>query len=527
MSNAVIYARFSSHSQTEQSIEGQLRVCYEYAEREGLRVVGEYIDRALTGRSDDRPDFQRMISDAKKKAFDFVIVYKLDRFARNRYDSAVYKHKLKQHGVKVLSAMENIGDNPESIILEAVLEASAEYYSVDLSQKIKRGRRDSATKGKFIGGGIPTGYKSTGGQLVIDQEKAPIIQYAFKQYAAGVPKRQIMDELNARGLRNRNGKPYGLTAFQKALQCEKYIGILSQSGIVIEGGCPALIDKETFYKVQERIAQNKRTGAKNKAKVDYLLSGKVFCGLCGAAMLGVSSRGRHGGLFYYYSCGNRRRTHICKKAHEKKDFIEWYVVEQTVEYVLTPERMKQIAAAVVAQYDSEFNTDKIKELERRIAKLEREINKYTEMLLDAPTATRSKIYEKIEEADAGKRDIEIDLSKLRIANGIRYTTDDIEAWIRQFCRGDLMEEDFRKRIIDVFVNCVYLYDDRVIIFYNIRGGKQVSYIEMLEAEENAANLDIDDVSQGSDIKYNGGARHLKNEPLYVFVNGLFGIICKR
>jgi len=527
--NAVIYARFSSHAQNEQSIEGQLRVCYEFAEREGLTVVGEYIDRALTGRSDDRPDFQRMIADAKKRAFERVIVYKLDRFARNRYDSAIYKFKLKQYGIKVLSAMENIGDNPESIILEAVLEASAEYYSVDLSQKIKRGRRESASKGKFIGGGIPTGYKTIGGQLVIDEEKAPIIKYAFEQYAAGVPKTKIMEELNARGLRNRNGKPYGVTAFQKALQCEKYIGILSQSGVVIEGGCPALIDKETFYKVQERLALNRRTGAKNKAKVDYLLSGKIFCGHCGASMLGVSGKGRHGGIFYYYSCGERRRNHTCNKKHEKKDFIEWYVVEQTVEYVLTPVRMEAIAAAVVAQYDKEFNNDKIKELEKRIAKLDRDISKFTDMLLDVPKAARSKIYEKIENCDAEKTDLEIDLSKLRIANGIRYTEEDITIWLKQFCRGDLMDEEFRRRIIDVFINSVYLYDDRVVIFYNIRGGKQVSYIEMLEAtEENAANLDIDDVSQGSNIKYNGGAKHLEcKPPQFIFINGLFGCIFKR
>ena len=174
-STAVIYARFSSHNQTEQSIEGQLRVCYEYAERSGYKVVGEYIDRALTGRSDDRPDFQRMILDSRKKAFQYVIVYKLDRFARNRYDSAIYKHKLKLNGVKVLSAMENIGDNPESIILEAVLEASAEYYSVDLSQKIKRGSRESALKGQFLGGQVPFGYKVVDHQLVINEVKAPII----------------------------------------------------------------------------------------------------------------------------------------------------------------------------------------------------------------------------------------------------------------------------------------------------------------------------------------------------------------
>lgn len=498
MANAVIYARFSSHAQNEQSIEGQLRVCHEYAVREGLTVVGEYIDRALTGRSDDRPDFQRMIADAKKKAFQFVIVYKLDRFTRNRYDSAIYKYKLKQYGVKVLSAMENIGDNPESIILEAVLEAVAEYYSVDLSQKIKRGRRDSAAKGKFIGGGIPTGYKTIGGRLVIDEEKAPIIKYAFEQYAAGIPKKQIMNELNARGLRNRNGKSYGLTAFQKALQCEKYIGVLSQSGIVIEDGCPALIDKDTFEKVQERLALNKRTAGKGKAKVEYLLSGKIFCGHCGAAMLGVSARGKGGGMFYYYSCGERRRAHTCNKAHEKKDFIEWYVVEQTVEYVLTPPRIEFIASAVVAQYNSEFNDDKIKELERRITKLDRDISKYTEMLLEVPKAGRAKIYDNIENCGMEKDDLEIDLSKLQIANKIRFSEAEIMAWLKQFCNGDLFDMEFRKRIIDVFINSVYLYDDRVVIFYNIRGGKQVSYIDMLDAtDENAANVDIDGVSECS------------------------------
>ena len=164
--NAVIYARYSSHNQTEQSIEGQLRVCHEYAQREGYIVIGEYIDRAISGKTDDRPDFQRMISDSRKKVFQFVIVYKLDRFARNRYDSAIYKYRLKQNGVKLLSAMENIGDNPEGIILEAVLEASAEYYSLELSQKVKRGLKENALKGQFCGGSAPIGYKNADGRLV-------------------------------------------------------------------------------------------------------------------------------------------------------------------------------------------------------------------------------------------------------------------------------------------------------------------------------------------------------------------------
>lgn len=133
--NAVIYARYSSHNQTEQSIEGQLRDCYAYAKRCDLTVVGEYIDRAISGTTDERPDFQRMIADAPKKQFQRILVWKLDRFARSRYDSAIYKHQLKQYGVRVLSVMENVGEGDESILLEALLEASAEYYSLDLKRK--------------------------------------------------------------------------------------------------------------------------------------------------------------------------------------------------------------------------------------------------------------------------------------------------------------------------------------------------------------------------------------------------------
>ena len=172
MGRAVIYARYSSHNQTEQSIEGQLHDNYEFANREGYQVVGEYIDRAMTGRSDQRDDFQRMIHDASKKQFQYIIVWKLDRFARNRYDSAIYKSKLKKYGVRVVSAKENISDNPEGIILEGMLESMAEYYSANLSVNVKRGQRETLAKGRFCGGRVPFGYKIEDGKLVADERRS-------------------------------------------------------------------------------------------------------------------------------------------------------------------------------------------------------------------------------------------------------------------------------------------------------------------------------------------------------------------
>lgn len=521
MKNAVIYARFSSHSQTEQSIEGQLRVCHEYAEREGLRIVGEYIDRAISGRSDDRPDFQRMITDSKKKAFDYVLVYKLDRFARNRYDSAIYKHKLKQNNVKVLSAMENIGDNPESVILEAVLEASAEYYSIDLSQKIKRGRKETAAKGKYVGGMVPTGYKSVNGTLVIDEAKAPMMKYLFEQYAAGVPKTTILQELYDRGYRNRNGKPFNAAAFQSALKCEKYIGVMDQDGIRIEGGCPALIDKETFDKVQERLALNRRRGAKAKAKIEYMLSGKAWCGHCGKRMQGMSGRSATSTTHAYYSCAGRRGGN-CKKNNEKKDFLEWYVVEQTLLYVLDPKRLRTIAKAVVDLYEKEFGKDQIDDLQKRVDRIDRELLKLTDSIIALPKSALPTIGQKMEQLELEKQELLIDISKLQIANGIHYTVEEIEAWLRNFCRGDLFDMEFRRRIIDVFINSVYVYDNRIVVFYNIKGGKLDIHLDPADIDDALSECDC------SDIKGFVPPKTLKSEhTLFIFVNGLFGAVFLR
>jgi len=482
MQNAVIYARYSSSSQTEQSIDGQLRDCYEYAAREGYNVIGEYIDRALTGRTDNRPDFQRMISDAKKNQFQYVIVYKLDRFTRNRYDSAVYKHKLKQYGVKVVSATESISDNPEGIILEAVLEASAEYYSLELSQKIRRGCRESALKGQFVGGSVPIGYKLQDKRLVIDEEKAPIIKWVFEEYAKGVSKKEIIDALADKGIRAKSGKPYGSTAFQKALRCEKYIGVMRWADIVVEDGCPALIDKATFEKVQELLDKNRKAGATKKARTEYILYSKLFCGHCGTKMIGDSGTSKGGARHHYYSCQARKNCKACDKKAEKKDYLEWYVVEQTLEYVLTPTRMEIIAAAVVAEYDKEFNNSRVAEMEKRLSKVVRDIKKLFDMMLETNSkAIMQNCEQKIEELELQKTDLEIDIAKLNVANGIRYTKADILAWLKTFCKGDLFDTGFRKRIIDVFINSVYLYDDKVIIYYNIKEGRQVSYIEMLDS----------------------------------------------
>ena len=186
MKTAVIYARYSSDSQTEQSIEGQLRVCQDYAKSNDILIVDTYIDRAMTGTNDMRPDFQRIIKDSNKRQWDYVLVYKLDRFSRDKYETTIHKHTLKENGVKLLSAMENIPDSPEGIILESLLEGMNQYYSAELSQKVKRGLKESRIKGLFTGGPTPYGYNVKDKKVSINEEQANIVrEYMFNQYYSG------------------------------------------------------------------------------------------------------------------------------------------------------------------------------------------------------------------------------------------------------------------------------------------------------------------------------------------------------
>ena len=293
--NGVIYARYSSDNQREESIEGQIRECMEFAERQGITVIGNYIDRALSAKTDDRPDFQRMIKDSTKQLFDVVIVWKLDRFSRNRYDSAYYKMLLKKSGVKVISAKENISDRPEGILLESMLEGYAEFYSAELSEKILRGLKENALKCKYNGGALPLGYTTDKEQhYTINATTAPVVQEIFALYADGVTVKEICDMMNERGIRTQYNNPFNKNSLHRMLKNRRYIGEYIYRDTVIPGGIPAIIPVKLFDRVQERLEKNKKAPAREKAEVNYLLTTKLYCGKCGAFMVGESGTSRMG-----------------------------------------------------------------------------------------------------------------------------------------------------------------------------------------------------------------------------------------
>ena len=525
---AVIYARYSSHNQTEQSIEGQLHDAYAWAERNGISVIGEYIDRALSGTKDNRPDFQRMIRDAEKRQFSLVIVWKLDRFARNRYDSAIYKARLKKSGVRVVSVMENLTDGPEGIILEGLLESMAEYYSANLSENVRRGIRENLAKGWYTGGPCPLGYRVENHRLVADEKTAPVAQEIFRRYAEGERPSTLADDLNRRGFRTRYGRPFTVSSFDTMFDCRVYVGEYIYKGELIEGVADRIIDDETFAKAAARRARNRRAPASKKAREPYRLQGKIFCGHCGSSMIGESGRSRNGELHQYYTCAKRKKSRSCPKKAEKKGFIEWYVVEQTVQYVLDPARADLIAERVVAKYNAEFNRGQAAALEKQVKRLNADLEKLVDALLEMPESARGRIGERMEALEAQKAEAEIALAKARVTESLKITEDQVKSWLRTFERGDPLNPDFQQKIIDTFVNSVYLYDDKIVIFYNLRGGQQTLGLDGIAAlDEMEEEGGVGGCGGGSDLT---GERPLspdKSEPRYVYVRGMIGIVINR
>lgn len=522
---AVIYARYSSHSQTEQSIEGQLHDGYAFADRCGYQVIGEYIDRALTGKSDDRPDFQRMIRDAKKHQFKIVIVWKLDRFARNRYDSAIYKQRLKECGVRVVSVMENITDSPEGIILEGLLESMAEYYSANLAENIRRGQAASVSKGWFCGGHIPYGYKVQDHKLVPDDRTAPIVREVYQRYVSGESLADIAADLNSRGYYTTRGGSFSTGTFDRIIPNSAYIGEYVYKGQVVPGCSTPILDREIYDQAILRREKNRRQPAAGRAPVPFLLQGKLFCGECGSLMCGDSATSKTGEKYYYYSCSAKKHHRKkCTKAREKKDFLEWYVCEQTVQYILSPDLVQQISSAVVRLYNEELDDSRLKDLENLLRRIEGELNTLVERLAIVPDSAVSRITERMDQLENDRITAETELAKLRIQQKIQITETEVAAWLQTFSRGDLFDDDFRLKLIDTFINTIYLWNQKIVIFYNIRGGKQTCLIDPPDPDE------IEKAGQSSTLSGLGGASQDKVEPgapYFVFVRGMIGLVVFR
>ena len=499
---AVIYARYSSDNQREESIEGQIRDCKEYAKYNGMSIVGSYIDRALSAKTDNRPNFQKMIKDSAKRLFNVIIVWKLDRFARNRFDSAYYKNVLKKNGVKVVSAKESISEGAEGIILESVLEGYAEYYSVELAEKVNRGMTDNALKGLYNGCIVPLGYYVDDElRLQIDEDKAPFVREIFERFADGEKVKDIIDDMNSRGVgilvkrKKKAGKksytrPLGYNNVRRMLCNRKYIGEYKYKDIVLENSIPPIIEKDLFEKAQRRIAENTRAPATHKAKIDYLLSTKLFCGKCNAMMVGESGTGKSGKIYAYYKCANQKKKHACDKKTISKEKIEEAVIKAVMKKVFNNEMMEELSYRL---YELQNEDSKIlNALQVRLSEVECGIENMLNAIQNGIVLDSTK--QRLETLEKQQKELftQITIEKLQKPS---LTREQILFGIHKFRGYDISTNEGKERLINSFVNSVYVFDDYALVTCNFKDG--------------ATRISLDDIE---DSGFGGFVRKQKDKP---------------
>lgn len=524
----VIYARYSSHSQRDESIEGQVREDLEWAARNNVIVLGVYIDRALTGREADKRDsFQAMIADAAKRRFQFVICWKVDRFARNRYDAATYKARLKKYNIRVVYARENIPDGPEGILLESILEGQAEYYSASLSENVRRGHYDNALECKSNGGGLSLGYCiGEDKRFKIDPEGAAIVRKIFELYANGQTYKQIEDYLNSHGYKTSRGKPFNKCSFQKILRNKRYIGIYQYKDIIVEGGMPVIIGKELFEAVQHRLDKNAKARGHKRGKVDYLLTTKIFCGLCGRPMIGESGTSQTGAKYHYYACTGRKRHKDCGKTPVHKDWIEDLVVHETIRLILRDDIIQEIADHLMAYQAKEQDTTALRALQAKLADVEKSIKNLLAAIEQGIFTASTK--ERMEELEQERIQIKAGIAEESMAHPL-LSRNQIVFFLQSFRDGEENDPAYRKKLIDALVNAVYVFEHKIVITYNHSGPHNTSTLDEINLATDGLEGIIADGCEpegfGSTLLTPTIARPSEQTGLFIITGG-FGVVIR-
>ena len=322
--NAVIYARFSSDKQTELSIEAQVRACREYAARHDMTITAVYADEAISGRTANRAQYQKMLSDASKKLFSAVLIHKYDRIARNLEEHVKLSARLNKCDIDLIAVAQDFGNSAESKIMRALIWSMSEYYSDNLSLEVQKGHKEIALKAMHNGGYAPFGYDVVNQRYVINELEAHYVRRLFAAVQDGSGTRPIMSEMKKAGIKGKRGKEIKYPQVYEMLRNEKYTGTYlycpkeiknrqdrreknSEDVIRIENAFPAIIEKEQFNEVQKIMNERKNNGCGDH----YLCSGLVYCA-CGSKMhVYKSTRKAHTYTRYVCSahCG-RHTVHV-------------------------------------------------------------------------------------------------------------------------------------------------------------------------------------------------------------------------
>ena len=467
----------ASAGQRDVSIEQQLADIRAFAAREGYTIVHEYADHARSGfkNASARTAFQAMLSAAEKGSFDTVISWKVDRFGRNREESALFKGRLRRHGVKVLYAMEPIPEGSAGVLLEGMLEATAEWYSRQLSENVTRGMTDNAHRCLYNGTKILGYFRGADGRYALQPEEAAVVRNIFDLYISGFSAARIARQLNSQGVKTARGFPFAPEGILRIISNERYTGVYIWGDIRVPDGMPAIIDLKTFEEAQrmkKKTARHVEQGA-----VDYLLTGKAFCGHCGAAVIGDSGTSKDGTRHYYYTCQARKARKGCRKKTLTKDYLESRVVDFVLDVVLSDEQIEKTASAILALQAEELKSSPLAAMEAEYSETLKKIaninNAIAAGIWNSSTSAMLKALE--DSAEQLRQSVEM----LRYSQTQLLDHDRVIFFLHRFTKGDRNDPLLRRHIIDTFINAVYVFDDHLDIVTNNCEGNQRFPLESL------------------------------------------------
>ena len=474
---AVAYARYSSAGQRDVSIEQQLADIRAFAKRSGFTIVHEYADHAKSGfkNANARTAFQSMMAAADSGTFDSVICWKVDRFGRNREESALFKGRLRRFGVKVFYAMEPIPEGSAGVLLEGMLEATAEWYSRQLSENVMRGMSDNARRCLYNGTHI-LGYRAdTGGRYMIQEDEAAVVRDIFSLYCSGYSAAQIAKDLNGRGLRTWRGNPYCAQGILKILSNERYTGVYIWGKVRMPGGMPAIVTAEEFEEAQRM--KKKTARHVEQGVTDYLLTGKAFCGLCGCSMVGDSGTSKLGNRYYYYSCLHKKRDKACTKKSVSKELLENAVVSFVLDHVLSDAEIGKIADAVIALQAEEMKSSPLAAMEAEHREIAKKIDNINNAI--AAGIWNSSTSVKLKELEDAAETLRVSIETLRYSQAQLVDRDRVLFFLHRFTTGDRNDPLLRRSIIETFINSVYVYDDHLkIIINNVEGNERIPFSDL-------------------------------------------------
>ena len=470
MKKAVIYARYSSDKQTENSISAQLSICYKYAENNDIQIVGEYIDRALSASKnvEKRTEFQRMILNSKGADWKYVLVTKTDRFARNEYDSIVYEHALEKNGVKILSATQPISDTPEGIFVKAIFRANDAYYSKELGEKTKNGLRENFKKGLVISGSCPLGYDIVDKRLVINEFEADQVRKIFALAIDGNSFGAITKLMRDEGLVNKQtGMPYDQSSIGKILKNIKYTGRHLFEGVVYENKTPRILDDETFDFAQKRIMKN-RHSSKERTKYKYLLSGMIFDAETETSYYGYSTTNSYGKEFSYYVPKNRQNKWIKRKEFEDMVF-------EKILKIIYSNFLDDILDGITEELNIQNKANlkpfklELRETEKQIANMLKAIKMG---IVTSSTKTELEILEN------KKNSIERRISELGTKHLTALSRAEVKKRFKPLKTKDLTEAEKEMLMMDI-IDKVVIYGEYAIITFKVEG-EDFSVAEIVE-----------------------------------------------